>query len=137
MSRTYTELMGYSTFEARYEYLRLFGKVGEATFGFDRYLNQILYTSSKWRHVRDKIIARDNGDDLAMPGFPIGGPIYVHHMDPVAVEDLVNNEDWIFDPEKLISVSYNTHLAIHYGDKNLLILPPIERSRNDTCPWRH
>lgn len=137
MSRTYRELITIPTFEERFTYLQLFGTVGKETFGFDRYLNQILYTSNKWRHVRDEVIVRDEGNDMAMSGFPIVGAIYVHHMEPITVEDLVHGEDWIFDPDKLVSVSYNTHLAIHYGDKDLLVLPPPARTVNDTCPWRH
>ena len=137
MNRTYNELMSIPTFEERFEYLQLFGQVGKETFGFDRYLNQLLYTSGKWRNVRDKIIVRDDGNDMAMPGFPIVGSIYIHHMDPITVDDLIHGEEWVFDPNKLISVSYNTHLAIHYGDKNLLVLPPKARQPNDTCPWRH
>ena len=136
MTRTYSELIAIPTFEERFKYLQLFGKVGKETFGFDRYLNQILYTSTRWRHVRDKVIVRDDGNDLAVEGFPIGGSIYVHHMDPISVDDLMHEEEWIFDPEKLISVSYNTHLAIHYGDEHLLVLPPTARHPNDTVPWR-
>ena len=137
MNRTYSELISIPTYEERFKYLQLHGAVGKETFGFDGYLNQVLYTSTKWRRVRDKIIVRDNGNDLAMDGYPIGGIIYVHHMDPIEVKDLLNDEEWIFDPEKLISVSYNTHLAIHYGDENLLVLPPKVRTANDTVPWRH
>lgn len=137
MNRTYSELISIPSYEERFKYLQLHGTVGKETFGFDRYLNQVLYTSKKWRHIRNEIIVRDKGNDLAMAGYPIGGVIYVHHMDSIEVKDLLNNEEWIFDPEKLISVSYNTHLAIHYGDENLLVLPPKVRTANDTVPWRH
>lgn len=137
MNRTYSELISIPSYEERFKYLQLHGAVGKETFGFDRYLNQILYTSKKWRHIRNEIIVRDDGNDLAMEGYPIGGAIYVHHMDSIEVKDLLNEEEWIFDPEKLISVSYNTHLAIHYGDENLLVLLPKVRTANDTVPWRH
>ena len=135
--RTYSELITLSTFEDRYEYLKLNGKIGEETFGFDRYINQQLYQrSQKWKSVRDKVIIRDNGCDLSMEGYEIWGKIIIHHMNPITIEDIERESDFVFNPEYLISTSLNTHNAIHYGDENLLIKAPIERTKYDTCPWR-
>ena len=135
--RTYSELITIPTFKERFEYLRLDGKVGEETFGFDRYLNQTFYKSSEWRTVRDAVIIRDYGRDLAMPGHEIYGKILVHHMNPISMEDIVLRSQYLLDPEYLICTIKNTHDAIHYGDGSLLITGPIERKPNDTCPWRH
>lgn len=134
--RTYSELITIPTFEDRFKYLQLNGTVGKDTFGYDRYLNQILYASKKWKRFRDAIIIRDNGCDLACKGYDIYGRILVHHMNPIAVEDVINRSYKVFDPENVICVTHNTHNAIHYGDESLLITAPVERSRNDTCPWR-
>lgn len=135
--RTYSELITLPTFEDRYEYLKLNGKIGEETFGFDRYINQQLYQrSQKWKSVRDKVIIRDNGCDLSMDGYEIWGKIIIHHMNPITIEDIERESDFVFNPEYLISTSLNTHNAIHYGDENLLIKAPIERTKYDTCPWR-
>lgn len=134
--KTYSELITIPTFEARYEYLRLGGRVGEETFGFDRYLNQYFYKSPAWLKVRDYVIIRDNGCDLAMPDREIYGRILVHHMNPIAIEDILNKSKYLLDPEYLICTIKNTHDAIHYGDNSLLIADPIERRKNDTCPWR-
>lgn len=134
--RTYSELICLPTFEERYRYLRLEGKVGEDTFGFDRYLNQILYRTPRWRASRDKVILRDNGCDLGVEGFEIYGKILVHHMNPVTIDDVLSDRDFIYDPEYLISTTHNTHNAIHYGDERLLMTGPIERTPNDTCPWK-
>lgn len=136
MIRTYSELITLPTFEERFEYLRLGGKVGAETFGFDRYLNQIFYKSDKWLSVRDKVIIRDNGCDLGIEGREIYGRILVHHMNPITMDDIVNHSSWILDPEYLITTVKNTHDAIHYSDENLLIKDPIERRKNDMCPWR-
>ena len=134
--RCYRELKRLATFEERYEYLRLGGIVGESTFGYDRYLNQMLYSSSQWRRVRDQVIIRDNGCDLGMEGYEIGGKIYIHHMNPITVEQIEQSASELFDPEYLICVSDRTHNAIHFGDKSLLPQTPIERRPNDMCPWR-
>lgn len=135
--RTYSELIKLPTYEERFRYLKLNGSVGRETFGFDRHLNQKLYQRSpKWKSSRDYVIIRDNGCDLAMEGHEIHGRIIVHHMNPITIDDIVNDRDIIYDPEFLISTIHNTHNAIHYGDENLLIIAPIERTRNDTCPWR-
>lgn len=135
--RTYSELIKIPTFKDRFEYLRLDGKVGEETFGFDRYLNQVFYKSPEWKAARDFVIIRDQGCDLAMEGHEIFGKILVHHMNPISMEDIVHRTEYLLDPEYLICTIKNTHDAIHYGDGSLLITGPIERTKNDTCPWRH
>lgn len=135
--RTYSELIKFPTFEERFRYLKLSGKVGADTFGFDRYLNQQLYRSQRWRTLKDKIIIRDNGCDLGIEGREIYGRIIIHHMNVVTIDDLLQERDWVFDPEFLISTAHRTHNAIHYSDEGLLIPDPITRTKNDTCPWRH
>ena len=134
--RTYSELIRIPTFEDRYAYLRLGGIVGEETFGIERHLNQSFYRSPEWRKVRRDVIVRDNGCDLGMPGFQIYGPIIIHHIMPITLEDLEEGSDLILDPNNLICVSDRTHNAIHFGDKSLLPQVPIERRSGDTCPWR-
>lgn len=134
--KTYSELIALPTFEERFEYLQLKGIVGQETFGFDRYLNQILYNSKEWKHLRNEIIVRDNGCDLALEGFEIHGRILIHHINPITIDDVIKRREMVFDPENLICVAHNTHNAIHYGDKSLLITGPIERRANDTCPWK-
>ena len=134
--RTYSELIILPTFEERYEYLRLDGRVGEETFGFDRWLNQTFYKSEEWLSMRDKIIVRDNGCDLGIPGRDIYSRILIHHMNPITKEDILRRSDILLNPEYLICVTPNTHRAIHYGNSNLLIKNPIERRPNDTCPWK-
>lgn len=134
--RTYSDLSKLTTFEDRYNYLRLNGFVGKETFGFDRYLNQVFYKSAKWRSVRDFVIVRDNGCDLGVEGREIYGKIIIHHMNPITIYDIEQESDFLLDPEFLISTVHETHNAIHYGDENLLIRTPIERKPNDTCPWR-
>lgn len=137
--RTYSELMKLSTFEERYEYLKLGDKVGEETFGSDRYLNQLLYGSDKWKRIRAFVITRDRGCDLGMSDreIPDGVKIFVHHMNPITVEDVLNESEFVFNPEYLITTIKITHDAIHYGDSELLYKDPVIRSKNDTCPWRH
>lgn len=134
--RTYSELVRLPTFEERFRYLRLSGLIGESTFGFDRYLNQALYTSQEWRRMRREIVMRDNGCDMAMPDYEIGEKIIVHHMNPLTIKDVEDRNDDIFNPEYLVCVSHNTHNAIHYGDEELLPKLPVERKPNDMCPWR-
>lgn len=141
MIRTYSELITLPTFIERYRYLRLGGKVGEETFGFDRYLNQLFYKSEEWRSIRDQVIIRDtgNGDycrDLGMEGYDIHGRILVHHMNPITMDDILQRSEFLLNPEYLICTIKSTHDAIHYGDENLLITEPVERKMNDTCPWR-
>lgn len=134
--RTYSELIKLQSFEERYQYLKLNGSVGRETFGYDRYLNQMFYNSHEWKSVRDYVIIRDNGLDLAVPGYDIVGKILIHHMNPISKEDVLMRSKHILDPEYLISTTTNTHNAIHYGDESLLITKPILRTKNDTCPWK-
>ena len=136
MERCYSELIQIPTFEERYEYLRLGGRVGEDTFGFDRYLNQKFYQSPEWKRVRRDVIIRDEGRDLAMKGYELYGNIFVHHMNPITSKDLLDVADWIMNPEFLVCVSKRTHDAIHYGDKSLLPQLPVERTPSDMCPWK-
>lgn len=135
--RTYSELIKIPTFEERYRYLKLGGKVGEETFGFDRYLNQAFYRSKEWKAIRDRIIVRDNGCDLGIEGREIFGRVIIHHMNPVTVQDIIDRTEYLLNPEYLITTVKNTHDAIHYGSEELLITIPKERTKNDTCPWRH
>lgn len=135
--KTYSELIKLPTFEERYEYLKIGGTVGEETFGFDRYLNQVFYKSKEWLTVRDYVISRDNGCDLGIPGREIrSNKIMVHHINPITKEDILYRSDILLNPEYLITTVKNTHDAIHYGDSSLLYQDPVERSKNDTCPWK-
>lgn len=138
MIRTYSELIRIPTFEERYRYLRLGGRVGEDTFGFDRYLYQNFLRTKEWYDLRDFIITRDMGCDLAMPDreIPDGVRILVHHMNPVSKEDLLQRSEILLDPKYLISTIKRTHDAIHYGDEQLLVTDTVERRKNDTCPWK-
>lgn len=135
--RTYSELITFPTFKERFNYLKLDGLVGKSTFGFDRYLNQIFYRSQRWKEIRDFVIIRDNGCDLGIEDHEIHSRIVIHHMNPITIEDIRKESEFLLDPEFLICTIHNTHNAIHYGDENLLIKAPIERSKNDTCPWKH
>lgn len=135
--KTYSELITLPTFKERFNYLRLDGIVGEDTFGFDRYLNQIFYKSAEWRSLRNQIIVRDNGCDLGVEGYEIQGKILIHHMNPITSEDIVNRSEYLLNPDFLISTMLSTHNAIHYSDEALIVKEPIERCKNDTCPWRH
>lgn len=134
--RTYSELKKLKTFRERYRYLKLGGSVGRETFGFDRYLNQQLYRSKRWKETKDHVIIRDNCCDLGIEGHEIYGSVLVHHMNPVTIDDIVMERDFVFDPEYLITTKLRTHNAIHYGDEDLLIVEPTIRVANDTCPWR-
>lgn len=136
MKKSYRELITLPTFEERYRYLRIGGKVGNETFGFDRWLNQVLYKDPEWLRVRDKVILRDNGCDLAVKDRSIGGKIFVHHLNPITKADILQRNSCLFDLDNLICVSKNTHDAIHYGDESLLVTAPIQRRANDTCPWK-
>lgn len=137
MLRTYSELITLPTFKERFQYLQLSGSVGVETFGYDRYLNQLFYRSPEWKRLRDEIIVRDNGCDLAMDGYDIYGRIIIHHLNPIAKDDILNRTEYLLNPEFLICTTHITHNAIHYGDESLLIIEPIERSKNDTCPWKN
>lgn len=135
--KTYSELITIPTFEERFEYLQLKGSVGKDTFGYDRHLNQVLYRSPEWKRLRNQIIIRDGGCDLACEGYDINSKVLIHHLNPITVEDVLARSRKVFDPNNLICVSHNTHNAIHYGDVDLLVTGPIIRTKNDTCPWRH
>ena len=135
--RTYSELIAFPTFEERFKYVQLNGQVGESTFGFDRYMNQVFYRSQKWKSIRDFVIIRDCGCDLGVEGYDIHGKIIIHHMNPLSMRDIETESDFLLNPDFLICTTHNTHNAIHYGDENLLVTAPIERTKNDTCPWRH
>lgn len=134
--RSYTDLLDRPTFIERFRYLKLNGRVAEETFGFDRYLNQRFYRSRQWRQVRDYVISRDLGNDLACIGNEIHGKIYIHHMNPITRKDILDVREEMLDPEYLVCVSMETHNAIHYGDESLLFTGLPERRPNDTCPWR-
>ena len=136
MIRTYSELITFDTFEERYRYLQLGGSVGVDTFGFDRYLNQSFYKSKEWKSIRDYVIVRDSGCDLGVEGFDIHARIYIHHMNPILPKDIVDQTEYLLDPEYLICTTHNTHNAIHYGDESLLVTGPVVRTPNDTCPWK-
>lgn len=135
--KTYSELITIPTYEERFRYLKLDGVVGEETFGFDRYLNQIFYNSDAWKSRRNEIIIRDNGCDMAVDDYEIKGKIYIHHMNPIAITDILTQSDFLLNPEYLVCVAFRTHQAIHYSDESLLVTAPVERKPNDMCPWRH
>ena len=134
--RTYTELSKLNTFKERYEYLRLDGNVSEETFGFDRILNQKFYRSAEWKRIRDEVIVRDLGCDLGVEGYDINTKIYIHHMNPITKMDLLDQTEFLLNPEYLICCSFNTHQAIHYGSEDLTPQDPVIRTKNDTCPWK-
>lgn len=134
--KRYSELIRIPTFIERFRYLKIGGAVGRDTFGHDRYLNQLLYQSDEWKACRRDIIIRDGGCDLACEGFDVPVRALIHHLNPITVEDVLYRRDCVFDPENLVLTSHNTHNAIHYGDESLLIVEPVMRRRNDTCPWR-
>ena len=135
--RTYSELSKLKTFRERYEYLKLDGTVGEETFGFDRYINQMFYKSEEWKRIRNYVITRDNGCDLGISDRKIvDSVILVHHMNPITKEDIINKNEILLDPEYLITTIKSTHDAIHYGDESLLAEDLVIRSKNDTCPWK-
>ena len=136
MIRSYSELMKLKTFDERFKYLMLNGKVAEDTFGYDRYINQKFYKSKEWMDVRDYVIIRDNGFDLGVVGNPINGRILIHHMNPITKEDIIHCSDLLLNPEYLISTCKQTHDAIHYGSTNPRSIEVTERFQNDTCPWR-
>ena|SRR5580765_5369128 len=134
-NRSYSELRRLHTFEERFEYLKMNGEVGRATFGFDRWINQRFYTSYMWKRARRDVILRDNGCDLGISGYEIGGSVLIHHMNPMTSEDIIHSEEWIFDLEYLITTTHNTHNAIHFGDDRLLPKVVLDRVPNDTKLW--
>lgn len=135
MIRSYSELVKLGTFEERFEYLKLSGSVGIATFGHDRYLNQALYCSEKWKKTRRYVIIRDEGCDLGIDSMEIQGKIIIHHMNPISIRDIESGDSSVFDPEFLICTSFRTHNAIHYSDESLLPKDPIIREPGDTKLW--
>lgn len=137
MIKTYSELIKFTTFEERFKYLSLAGRVGEETYGFDRWINQNFYRSSEWKQIRNHVIVRDSGCDLGILGREVYDNIIVHHMNPIRASDIEDGADILLNPEFLICTSHITHQAIHYGDENLLISEPVVRTPNDTCPWKH
>lgn len=136
MMKSYSELIRIPSFEERFQYLRINGIVGEETFGCDRYLNQIFYKSEEWKRIRRRVIIRDNGCDLAWEEYEIKGIIIIHHINPITKEDILDRSSKLFDLENLICTSVNTHKAIHYGNEEMLPKKIVERTMNDTCPWK-
>lgn len=124
-----------TTFKERFRYLSLRGQVGRETFGFDRYINQRFYKSAEWRRVRNEVIVRDNGCDLGVDGYEIHGRMLIHHINPIAIEHIQHSDSMLLDPDNLITVTHNTHNAIHYGDESLLPKPIVERRPGDTTLW--
>lgn len=135
--RTYSELIKIDKFEDRFNYLSLIGMVGKTTFGGHRYLNQILYQTEKWKSIRREVIFRDDGCDLGHKNHPIFGSIYIHHLNPITIDDILEERPCVFDLENLISTSFKTHNAIHYGTEDLIPKEPVKRTKNDTCPWKY
>lgn len=133
--RCYSEIRHFQTFEERFDYLTLKDRVGKKTFGFDRWMNQTFYHSFEWRSVREQVIIRDMGCDLGIPGYEIYSNLLIHHMNPMLSSDLIQGEEWIVDPEYLITTTHRTHNAIHFGDRRLLAKPHVERHRGDTRLW--
>jgi len=133
--RTYSELRRFDTFEERFEYLKLNGQVGRSTFGFDRWVNQKFYTSYEWKHARDLVIFRDDGCDLGIPGYEINANILIHHMNPLSMNDIIHGEEWIFDPNYLITTTKSTHNDLHYGVERSYPRTVVTRNPNDTKLW--
>lgn len=136
MIRIYSELSKLTSYQDRFKYLKLDGAVGEATFGFDRYLNQLFYRSQRWKKIRDEVIVRDGGCDLGIEGYEIYKYAMIHHMNPITAKDIQDESEYLLNPEYLITTTQKTHNAIHYGNEDLLLTMPVERTKNDTCPWR-
>lgn len=134
--KTYSELIKIESFEDRFKYVNLVGTIGETTFGGHRYLNQILYQTDKWKSTRREVILRDNGCDLAHKDYEIKGSIYIHHLNPITIDDILEERPCVFDLNNLVCTAFRTHNAIHYGTVELLPKDPINRTKNDTCPWR-
>lgn len=134
--KTYQELITFDNFEDRFNYLKLSGRIGDETFGGNRWVNQIFYKSREWLSFRDRVIRRDNGCDLGVEGREIFGPILIHHINPITLEDIVERDPKVFDMNNVITTMLSTHNAIHYSDAGILVLDPVERTQNDTCPWR-
>lgn len=136
ITKCYSDLIKIDDFIGRFNYLKLGGKVGSETFGYERYLNQVFYRSNEWKQVRAQVILRDEGRDLGIEGREIYSNIYIHHMNPLTTLDLERRTAFLLNPEYLITVSFETHQAIHYGNENNLMKDPVVRTKFDTCPWR-
>lgn len=136
MTKTYDELSRLDTFEERFEYLKLDGKVSSETFGYERYLNQKLYSSKEWKNIRDRVIIRDNGCDLGIEGYGITSKAMIHHINPITRQMILDRDPMIFDLNNLITVSHSTHNAIHYSNKDILVTEFKERKPGDTTPWK-
>lgn len=134
--KSYSEMCSFSTFIERFNYLKLNGKVGIETFGFDRYLNQVLYCSQEWKRFRRQVIIRDNGCVFGLDGYNINGRLIVHHINPITLEQIEQRDPMIFSMENVVCVTHNVHEAIHYGDESLIPTDPIIRKPNDACPWK-
>lgn len=134
--KTYSEMCSFSTFIERFNYLKLNGRVGVETFGFDRYLNQVLYCSQEWKRFRRQVIIRDNGCVFGLDGYDIQGRLIVHHINPITLEQIEQRDPMVFSMENVVCVTHNVHEAIHYGDESLIPTDPIIRKPNDTCPWK-
>lgn len=135
--KTYSELSQFTTFIDRFNYLKLSGRVGEDTFGFDRIFNQMFYSSKEWKDIRNYVIVRDNGCDLGIDGREIAAQrVIIHHMNPISLEDIDRRTDILLNPDYLITTTHATHNAIHYGDENQIVSGPVIRTKNDTCPWK-
>lgn len=135
MTKRYSELVRFDSFEDRFDYLSLPGVVGESTFGFDRHINQKFYTSREWKETRHHVILRDEGCDLGIPGYEINGSLVIHHINPMVTDDIIHGEDWIINPEYLITTTSETHNAIHYGNKSIIRAKFVERFPGDTKLW--
>lgn len=135
MIRRYSEMLNFDTFEARFEYLKLGGSVGQTTFGYDRWINQRFYSSYEWKNIRRQVIIRDNSCDLGIYDRPINGSLLIHHLNPVNVDNIIHGDDWILNPDFLITTTHDTHNAIHYGDRSLLKMPAKPRESGDTKLW--
>lgn len=136
MTKSYLEMINLNSFEERFEYLKTNSIVGVSTFGGGRYLNQKFYKSKEWRKTCRDIILRDKSCDLGVQGLEIIGPVYVHHINPITRDDILNRSPCLFDSNNLICTSFKTHQAIHYGDIDQVQTKLIERFPNDTCPWK-
>lgn len=141
INRCYSDLKELKTFEERYNYLKLFGNVAEPLFGHARYLNQKFYNSRLWKEqIRNYVIVRDYGCEMGLSDYPIQGKIYVHHMNPITKDDLLNNSDNLIDPEYMISLSFDLHQSITFGEPFEKVIEryngPVIRTPFDTCPWR-
>lgn len=135
--KTYSDLIRFKTIYERFNYLKLNGKVGDETFGFDRYINQQFYRSEEWKRARRDVIIRDQGNEMGLDDYEISGPIHIHHMNPITINDIIHRNDLLLNPEYLICVSDSMHKAIHYGDESILRkYELVIRRPNDTCPWR-